>query len=247
MVPVVAEGASEALALFAKGERFDLAVLDMQMPHMDGIMLATEIQSSFGRLAPPLIMLTSMGRQELSTSGAKFAGQLVKPIKPGLLYSVLLDVIGLSATVRPQLAGENEIDSEIGTRMPLKILLAEDNTVNQRVATLMLKRMGYRADIAANGVEAVAMATTRDYDLVLMDVQMPEMDGLKATHAIHKELPVMRWPRIIAMTAGAMTGDREECLNAGMDDYISKPVKPHELQAALQRCYERTYREVQPL
>lgn len=121
-------------------------------------------------------------------------------------------------------------------RLPLRILLAEDNAVNQKVALAMLGRMGYRADVAGNGLEAIEALRRQGYDVVLMDVQMPEMGGLEAARQICEEWPQGKRPRLIAMTAGAMEGDREKCLEAGMDDYISKPVKMEALQAGLERC-----------
>ena len=131
-----------------------------------------------------------------------------------------------STTTRP------ELDAELGERHPLRILLAEDNVVNQKLAVRLLERMGYRADVAGNGAEAIAALADGAYDLVLMDVQMPELDGLEATRRIRD-----RWPdrplRIVGLTANAMAGDREACLAAGMDDYVSKPIRPAELAAAM--------------
>ena len=123
----------------------------------------------------------------------------------------------------------------LAERIPLRILLAEDNVVNQKVALRMLDRLGYRADLAATGAEAVAAVRSRPYDVVLMDLQMPEMDGLEATRHIRAAAPAHR-PRIIAMTANAMATDREYCLAAGMDDYVSKPVRLDDLRAALERA-----------
>ena len=121
-------------------------------------------------------------------------------------------------------------------RHPLHILLAEDNVVNQKLALRLLSQMGYRADVAANGLEVIQSLERQPYDLVLMDVQMPEMDGLEATRRLRLDLPASRQPRIIAMTANAMQGDLETCLAAGMDDYIAKPIRVHELAAALERA-----------
>jgi len=122
--------------------------------------------------------------------------------------------------------------------LPLRILLAEDNVVNQQVALHLLQRMGYRADVAGNGLEVLEALSRQSYDVVLMDVQMPEMDGLTATQRINQELPLQERPRIIAMTANAMLGDREMCLEVGMDDYISKPIRVEELSRALSKCQE---------
>ena len=121
----------------------------------------------------------------------------------------------------------------MGARHPLRILLAEDNVVNQKLALRLLQQMGYRADLASNGVEAIESVERQTYDVVLMDVQMPEMDGLEASRRITAALPAGRRPRIVAMTANAMQGDREMCLAAGMDDYIAKPIRVSELVEAL--------------
>ncbi len=127
------------------------------------------------------------------------------------------------------------VDRELATRLPLRILIADDNVINQKVAHLLLENMGYRADLAASGLEVLEALARQSYDVVLMDVQMPELDGLETTRRIHGELDREKWPKIIAVTAGAMRGDREKCLAAGMDDYVSKPVQADELQAALKR------------
>ena len=121
----------------------------------------------------------------------------------------------------------------MGERHPLRILLAEDNVVNQKLALRLLQQMGYRADLASNGVEAIECVGRQSYDVVLMDVQMPEMDGLEASRRITSERPAGQRPRIVAMTANAMQGDREMCLAAGMDDYIAKPIRVNELVEAL--------------
>jgi CheY-like chemotaxis protein len=130
-------------------------------------------------------------------------------------------------------------DRPVAEEIPLKVLLAEDNAVNQKVALRFLERMGYNADAVGNGIEVVNAFQTRDYDLILMDLQMPEMDGLEASRRIRRTLPAERQPKIIALTANAMQGDREICLDAGMDDYISKPVKMHEIVAAIRRQFSK--------
>src|SRR5207248_9884741 len=127
-------------------------------------------------------------------------------------------------------------DDGLGQRLPLHILLAEDNTVNQKLALRLLARMGYRADVVANGLEVLEALQRQRYDVILMDVQMPEMDGLEASRIIHKNWPAEQCPRIVAMTANAMQGDREECLAAGMHDYLTKPIQVTALQEALEQA-----------
>ena len=129
--------------------------------------------------------------------------------------------------------GPLDLDPQHAERHPLRILLVEDNAVNQKLALRLLSRMGYQADVAANGLEAIAAVERQGYDLVLMDVQMPEMDGLEATRHIVEHVAAERRPRIVAMTANAMDGDREECIDAGMEGYISKPIRVDELVAAV--------------
>jgi CheY-like chemotaxis protein len=128
-------------------------------------------------------------------------------------------------------------DTTLAERIPLRILLAEDNLVNQKVAVRLLAKMGYRARVAANGLEVLDALRQQDFDLVFMDVQMPEMDGLDATRQIRRGWPADRAPRIVAMTAGAFEADQQRCLDAGMDDYVSKPIRVGQLRAALERCH----------
>jgi CheY-like chemotaxis protein/HPt (histidine-containing phosphotransfer) domain-containing protein len=186
-------------------------------------------------------MLTSLGRRELETQGVEFAAFLHKPIKPSQLYNALLALFAQQEQVYPGLKPTEptggQLDAGLGQRLPLHILLAEDNTVNQKLALLLLERMGYRADVAANGLEVLEALQRQRYDVILMDVQMPEMDGLEASRAIQEEWPAEEQrPRIIAMTANAMQGDREECLAAGMHDYLTKPIQFKALQEALERA-----------
>ena len=137
-------------------------------------------------------------------------------------------------------AATSQFDAQLAERLPLRLLLAEDNAVNQKLALQMLRKMGYRADIAGNGLEVLEALERQPYDIVLMDVQMPELDGLETTRRIRTQAAQGgAQPRIIAMTANAMQGDREQCLDAGMDDYISKPIQVKELQAALERWGQR--------
>ncbi len=235
----VTEAASgaEALEWIRRGDHFDIAILDMQMPEMDGMTLAAEIQKYRDPQTLPLVMLTSTGQKEENAPGrtAKFAGFFTKPIKQSRLFDILVGIfVGLPG--KPKKVSPPVLDDQIAELPPLRILLAEDNAVNQKVALRFLEKLGYRADLAENGVQVLQALHRQEYDVVLMDVQMPEMDGLEATRQICKKWPKQRRPRIVAMTANAMQGDREKCLRAGMDDYISKPIHQKELIEALQRC-----------
>lgn len=230
---------AQALALLQNGEHFDLAILDRQIPDMDGLTLAAEIHKLRGCQELPLVMLVNLGKSETSDPTFKrhFAAFLHKPIKQSHLYDVLMEVLlGQPVKVRPSCSISSSFDTQFAQRMPLRILLAEDNVVNQQVGLHLLQRMGYRADVAGNGQEVLEALRRQPYDVVLMDVQMPEMDGLTAARRIVSEWPLSQRPRIIAMTANAMQGDREMCLEAGMDDYISKPIRMEELKRALSQC-----------
>jgi CheY-like chemotaxis protein/HPt (histidine-containing phosphotransfer) domain-containing protein len=227
---------TEALEWIRRGDPFDAAILDMQMPEMDGVALAREIRRYRDARVLRLVMLTSLGRRrEDVEAGADFAAQLTKPIKASQLYEALISVFGeMPEEVRPLGAGVGH-GTVSASRAPLQILVADDNAVNQQLALALLGKMGYGADVVTNGAEVLEAFARRPYDVVLMDVEMPVMDGLEASRRINREWPAERRPRIIAMTANAMQGDRETCLAAGMDDYLSKPIRREELAAALAR------------
>jgi CheY-like chemotaxis protein len=159
-----------------------------------------------------------------------------KPIKT-VSFLHALSLLGKRTGSGGVVVQSRQEDRPIAEEIPLSVLLAEDNAVNQKVALRFLERMGYNADAVGNGLEAVNALQARHYDLVLMDLQMPEMDGLEASRKIRRTLTPERQPKIIALTANAMQGDREICLDAGMDDYISKPVKMHEIVAAIRRQF----------
>jgi CheY-like chemotaxis protein len=166
-----------------------------------------------------------------------FAAYLHKPIKASQLFDALVSILAdRPVHVRERGVARSELDPEMARRHPLRILLAEDNVVNQKVALRLLGQMGYRADVAGNGLEAIEAIERQTYDVVLMDVQMPELDGFEASREINRRWPGDRRPRIVAMTANVMQGDRELCVAAGMDDYVSKPIRVEELVAALERC-----------
>jgi signal transduction histidine kinase/DNA-binding response OmpR family regulator len=235
MMSVDVSSGAEAIALLRQGEAFDVAILDMQMPHMDGVTLAQELRNYRDADKLPLILLTSMG-SPMEGDRLHFAACVSKPIKPAQLYEVLIPVVAKQPTrVAAKTAPpQQQIDSQLAQRLPLRILVAEDNRINQKVALQILKRMGYRADVANQGEEVLEALHRQGYDVVLMDVQMPVLDGLEATRRICQQWEPHQRPWIIAMTAGAMEGDRVKCLEAGMDDYLTKPVKIASLQAALE-------------
>jgi PAS domain S-box-containing protein len=233
MEPVAEELPAAALELVAQGEPFDVAVLDMMMPEMDGVTLAREIRKHRAESELPLLLLTSLGRlSQLQLEGV-FSAQLSKPLKASQLYNTLLQLLTAGR------AGEEEVEAVTDgkrARSALRILLAEDNAMNQKVALRLLETLGYRADVAVNGLEAIAALEAKPYDVVLMDVQMPELDGLDATRRIVSEWPEDTRPHIIAMTANALPEDREACFAAGMNDYVAKPIRSEELAAALKRA-----------
>ena len=214
-----------------KTQPYDLAILDMHMPGMDGAMLAQAIRNAGHRL--PLVLFSSLGRKEASDS--LFAATLAKPLRQSQLFDTLVQLLAHEAEVAPKpiAPGKPRMDAGLAERHPLRILLAEDNVVNQKLALRLLQQMGYRADVASNGIEAVECCERQPYDVVLMDVQMPEMDGLEASRRITAKWRPGKRPRIVAMTANAMQGDREECLAAGMDDYVTKPIRVEALVEAL--------------
>ncbi|HEX2090006.1 MAG TPA: PAS domain S-box protein [Actinomycetota bacterium] len=230
------ESPREALEWIRRGDPFDIGILDMQMPDMDGLTLAGEIRNHRDANALPLVMLTSIGRHA-EPGMEEFAVNLTKPIKPSQLFDALMDVFGQhpAAEARAAPAAQVERPAPGG----LRVLVAEDNAVNQQLAVLLLQKLGYRADLAGDGTEVLEALERQPYDVVLMDVQMPEMDGMEATRRIHQRWPAERRPYIIAVTANAMEGDREACLAAGMDDYLSKPIREEELSAALTRSPQK--------
>jgi CheY-like chemotaxis protein len=175
-----------------------------------------------------------MAQNEMGENRELFNAFLAKPLKPSLLFDVLAGIFDPGRRAVPTAPKTSDFDAELAARHPLRILIAEDNAVNQKLAIRMLEQMGYRADLASNGLEAIESITRQPYDVIFMDVQMPEMDGLEATRKI-RVMGEFTQPRIVAMTANAMQGDRELCLAAGMDDYISKPIRVNELVDALMR------------
>ncbi len=248
-----AEDGAHALEILRQAQRegspYDIAAVDMLMPEMDGIELAQAIKADPDLADTRLILMTSMGNQtDASLNEVGFSAGISKPIKQSQLFNSIAEA--MAGTARPdpenipgahpwkdQMASTVSVQRSAAPRpqQPLRILIAEDNLVNQRVAVLLLENLGYAADIACNGVEAVRAVSAGSYDIVFMDCQMPEMDGFEATGEIRKTEGAASHTVIVAMTANALQGDRERCLAAGMDDYIAKPIKQSDLARALQR------------
>jgi PAS domain S-box-containing protein len=237
-----AEGASVALDLMhgaaARGEAYDLAVLDLNMPGIDGLELARSIGADPSIAAAKLFLLSSSGRVSSDVADAAgLSGTLAKPVRQSELYNCIIGGLGMAPTgsddelEEPALPANRDPELVRG-----RILLVEDNTMNQLVATRILAKLAFEVDVAGNGREALEALVERDFDAVLMDCQMPEMDGYEATGEIRR-LEALQGGHIpiIAMTAAAMDGDREACLAAGMDDYITKPVRPDAIDAILVR------------
>ena len=244
MLPRDTESPNEALEWIRKGDPFDVAILDMHMPEMDGLELAKLIRKLHDADALPLILFTSLGRREVGEDEILFAAHLTKPIKPSQLYDGLIGIFaGKVRSVPASRKVAGTFDPEMATRHPLRILLAEDNAINQKLAVRLLQKMGYRTDLAGNGLEAIQSIERQEYDVVFMDVQMPEMDGLEASRQINKRWGRTDRPRIVAMTANALQGDREKCLAAGMDDYMSKPIRVDDLVNALSNTMPRRNKE----
>ena len=202
----------EALEWIRRNDPFDVAILDISMPEMDGVELAEEIRRMRGPDELVLLFCSSLGRKEPRAEELKVAATLNKPLKQSTLFDALASLFPGTTAPVPRQATAPVVDAGLAERVPLRILLAEDNAVNQKLALRILAQMGYRADVAGNGLEAIQAVERQTYDVILMDVQMPEMDGLEASRQICRRWPAGKRPRIVAMTANAMQGDREMCL-----------------------------------
>lgn len=261
MVPTTAASGAEALTLVRNKTQFDVVVIDMQMPGMPGLSVAKELRKLVADL--PIVMTSALGVPMYAAAENRFTHDLpivmspvsgfgeqreavrrlgvksivFKPVKPLVLRDTLLKCFESTPETAPAAPHPvQESSTEVlSQRLPLRILLVEDNVINQKVALLMLKRLGYEADVAVNGVEALYAVQKQPYDVLLMDVQMPEMDGLEATRRIRTELGAAAQPYIIATTAAVMQLDREKCLAAGMDDFLAKPIRIEDLTHALEQ------------
>jgi CheY-like chemotaxis protein len=248
MQPVMACSGAEALHLLRQHEDdFDLVILDVALQDMEGLVLAEQIRKYHNAQTLPLVLWTPITlRDEVAKiAEVEIAAFLMKPFRPSVLYNLLVGFFEGKPRELPLKTGWEHIDRQRGHQHPLRILLVEDNPVNQKVASHMLRKIGYQADVAANGREAVDALLRQMYDVVFMDVQMPEMDGIEATRHIRAHWSDCKRPYIIAMTAHTMVGDREACLAAGMNDYLSKPVQFEILNEKLEQA-ERTNRVQSP-
>ncbi|WP_375426560.1 response regulator [uncultured Friedmanniella sp.] len=219
-----------ALALVVEGATFDIALIDMNMPELDGVELGAALRRRPGLEHTPLVLLTSVGDRPDGVDDV-FAASLTKPARSGQLRDLLVTLLNQRSNQEEVGAGSG--DDLTPTASSLRVLLAEDNPVNQRVAQLMLDRLGYSVDTVSTGQEAVDAVQSSTYDVVLMDVQMPHMDGLEATRQILSRSVATKRPYIVAMTASALVEDRDACAAAGMDSYLSKPVRARELALLL--------------
>lgn len=232
LLPVLAESGARAVEILSEDSRYDLILTDMQMPHMDGIRLSTSIRNSYPNI--PIILLSSVGDEYKKKHATLFTAIMTKPIKQQVLYRNILEGLQHRTLKRPE---ENKVQprlpSDLSDKYPLNILVAEDNLINQQVILYILQKLGYEPTMVENGQEALEVMNKNRYDIVLMDLQMPEMDGLEATRIIRRSSG--HQPVIIALTANTMKGDEEECLKSGMDDYIGKPVNLEELVEKLRK------------
>lgn len=231
---VTVQDAAAALAAVQAGESFDLGVLDVQMPGMDGVTLARRLRGSRQASALPLLMLTSLGQLAPGLEGLDGVAQLSKPVKAWQLFDALGRLLREPASA--DTPGRTE--ARRPTAPPLRILVADDNPVNRQVAARVLDRLGYAPDLVADGREAVESVTRQRYDVVLMDVYMPRMDGLEATRLIHQTVPPEERPVVVALTAGAFAEERERCREAGMDEFVTKPVRSEVLDELLRGIAE---------
>ena len=221
---IEASSGDVALEIFKKDQNFALIITDMQMPNMDGIMLTKSLKEIKSNI--PVILLSSVGDESRSKFPELFVSLLTKPVKQTQLFKIIQLQLKEKEKAVVEVVEEKSatvLNDNFAISNPLQILLAEDNLINQKLATRILNKLGYSPDLANNGKEAIDMLNEKGYDLILMDILMPEMDGLEATRTIRSSS--LHQPQIVAMTANAMPEDREACLNAGMDDYITKPIK----------------------
>jgi signal transduction histidine kinase/DNA-binding response OmpR family regulator len=226
-----------AIDFFRQGMVFDLILLDFNMPVMDGAELALELSRRYPESLPPIILLSSRGQQP-DPAGALIHRRLAKPVKPSELFRVIAETLQPALQIASKVRAVPEYDQTFAKRFPLRILVAEDIAVNRKVIHLFLVRLGYRADLVADGAEAVAAEGSFSYDVILMDLQMPELDGISATRILRSKPRGSFHPYIIALTASVQAEQQSEAKEVGFQDYLSKPLRPESLADALQRAHE---------
>ncbi|KAB2923348.1 MAG: PAS domain S-box protein [Bacteroidetes bacterium] len=241
MRPRATASTAEALRWLDAGDPFDVAVVDYHMPGMDGVRFAEEVRRRRDRAALPMVLFTSSSKSDAPIPNQElFADIILKPMKAMQLYAALTGAMSSEpGRARSAAAPKPAAVEKLADQCPLSILVAEDNLINQKLALRFLQQLGYTADVAENGAVAIRKLERQPYDVIFMDLHMPELDGLEATRRIVAQTDPAVRPVIIAMTADAMTGDRERCLDAGMDDYISKPVRLEALRAMLESYGKR--------
>jgi CheY-like chemotaxis protein len=241
MHPVAMADPQEALSRIRAGEKFDVGIIDMMMPNMNGAEFAVAARALVPPNSLPMLLLSSStgAGAEYKLQQALFSTTLTKPLKQSLLFNGLMDVVAEARPLPEPRVAPSMIDAMLATRLPLRILVAEDNELNQLVITRILSRMGYSAQVAPDGEAALAAISSASFDIVFMDLQMPVMDGLTATRHIRANNALAHRPTIIAMTADAMAEDRLRCLEAGMDDYVAKPISPNSVAAMLVKWGEK--------
>ena len=230
-LPLMAESGEQALDILTTNEKVDLVISDMNMPGMDGIEFSRKVRGIYKDMR--IILLSSVGNEQSRQESYLFNVILTKPAKHHVLYKHIVDQLKDVQVVKEPQQTKTQFSVDFAKLHPMEILIAEDNYVNQKLTVHILNKMGYKPDVASNGHEVLNSVSKKRYDLILMDIQMPEMDGLEATQFIRTH--IQEQPVIIAMTANAMSEDREMCLKAGMDDYLSKPMKLAEVITALEK------------
>ncbi|MFD1140296.1 response regulator [Larkinella insperata] len=233
--PVLATCGEDALELLSGNPAIDLVITDMQMPGMDGVMLAGQIREKVPGL--PIILLSSIGEELRDDQRQLFVSVLTKPIRQHVLSKHLQDALQKTRLMPRESAAQKKLSVEFSAKYPFVLLVAEDNLMNQHVIMHILRKLGYQPDMVNNGQEALKAVLQKEYELILMDMQMPVMDGLEATQHIRQHLD--KQPVIVALTANTMEGNEQECLDAGMDDFLSKPVKLEELMTKLEKWYQQ--------
>ncbi|MDB5138067.1 MAG: response regulator [Mucilaginibacter sp.] len=239
-IPLLAESGQQALEILSGKQKIDLVISDMNMPEMDGILLAKSIKEIHPEMR--IILLSSVGNEQSRHEAYLFNVVLTKPTKHHVLYKHMVDQLKNITELKEPQKAKTQFSVDFAKQYPMEILIAEDNYVNQKLTVHILSKMGYKPEIAGNGHEVLDAVAKKKYDIILMDIQMPEMDGLEATQFIRQHM--LEQPVIVAMTANAMPEDREICIKAGMDDYLSKPMKLTEIITVLEKWSKPTKQPV---